>query len=73
MRPYTSDHLPIISRADEIDGFYIAAGHEGDGIGLAPLTGKLITQLITHTPTLIPVERLRFSRFAVKERKIKEY
>ncbi len=63
LRPYTPDHLPIISRVDEIDDFYIAAGHEGDGIGLAPLTGKLITQLITDTPTLIPVERLRFSRF----------
>lgn len=73
VRAYTPDHLSIISRADEIDGFYIAAGHEGDGIGLAPLTGKLIAQLITRTPTLIPVERLRFSRFAVKERKIKEY
>lgn len=68
VRPYTPDHLPIISRVDEIDDFYIAAGHEGDGIGLAPLTGKLITQLITHTPTLIPVERLRFSRFAMKEK-----
>ncbi len=72
LRPYTPDHLSIISRVDEIDDFYIAAGHEGDGIGLAPLTGKLIAQLITHVPTLIPVERLRFSRFAVEERKIRE-
>ncbi len=73
LRPYTPDHLPIISGVDEIDDFYIAAGHEGDGIGLAPLTGKLITELITCTPTSIPVERLRFSRFANKKRKMKEY
>ncbi len=68
LRPYTPDHLPIVSGVDEINGFYIAAGHEGDGIGLAPLTGKLICQLVTHTPTLIPVEKLRFSRFAKNER-----
>lgn len=68
LRPYTPDHLPIISGVDEIDGFYIAAGHEGDGIGLAPLTGKLVTQLITNTPPLIPLERLRFSRFVSKEK-----
>jgi len=66
LRPYTPDHLPIISKVDEIDGFYIAAGHEGDGIGSAPLTGKLIAQLITQMPTLIPLERLHFSRFARK-------
>jgi sarcosine oxidase subunit beta len=68
VRPYTSDHLAIISPVDEVEGFYIAAGHEGDGIGLAPLTGKLISQLITGKPTTIPVERLRFSRFAKKQK-----
>lgn len=29
LRPYTEDHLPIVSRVDEIPNFYIAAGHEG--------------------------------------------
>src|SRR5699024_6290820 len=34
-RPWTEDHLPIVSHVDEVPGFYIAAGHEGDGISLA--------------------------------------
>ena len=42
LRPYAEDHFPIISDVPEVPGFYIAAGHEGNGIGLAPITGKLI-------------------------------
>lgn len=63
-RPWTADHLPIVSPVDEIPGFYIAAGHEGDGISLATVTGKLIQEMITEeTDTIIPVDPLRFSRF----------
>jgi sarcosine oxidase subunit beta len=64
LRPYVSDHFPIISAVEEVPGFYIAAGHEGDGIGLAPLTGKLMSQLILDREPLLPIERLSFSRFA---------
>ena len=35
LRPYTPDHMPIVS-GTPVEGFYIAAGHEGDGIGLFP-------------------------------------
>ncbi|MEC5424836.1 FAD-dependent oxidoreductase [Virgibacillus sp. C22-A2] len=63
-RPYTDDHLPIVSAVDEVPGFYIAAGHEGDGISLATVTGKLIEDLILEkTETIIPGESLRFDRF----------
>ena len=41
----------------------MAAGHEGNGIGLAPITGQLIAQMITGEETAIDVEPLRFSRF----------
>src|SRR5699024_10921507 len=29
LRPFTKDHLPIVSAVEEVPGFYIAAGHEG--------------------------------------------
>ncbi|MDI6870990.1 MAG: FAD-dependent oxidoreductase [Bacillota bacterium] len=64
LRPYTPDHLPIISAVEEVPGFYIAAGHEGDGIGVAPLTGQLITQIILGQETTVDVTPLRWSRFA---------
>jgi glycine/D-amino acid oxidase-like deaminating enzyme len=45
-RPSTGDGLPIIAEAPEVRGFYIAAGHEGDGIALSPITGKIVADLL---------------------------
>ncbi|MDQ0163260.1 sarcosine oxidase subunit beta [Bacillus alveayuensis] len=68
LRPWTEDHLPIISHVDEVPGFYIAAGHEGDGISLAAITGKLIDELIREeSHTSVPIEPLRYDRFKTKE------
>jgi len=64
LRPYTPDHLAIVSDVKEVPGFYIAAGHEGDGIGLSPLTGQLITQIIHGQQTTVDVHNLRWSRFS---------
>ena len=66
LRPWTEDHLPIISAVEEIPGFYIAAGHEGDGISLAAVTGKVIEEMLNEKETSIPTEPVRLSRF--KER-----
>ena len=63
LRPYVEDHMPIISKVDEVPSFYIAAGHEGDGIGLSPLTGKLISQMITGEETILPIDTLSINRF----------
>lgn len=64
MRPWTADHLPIVSAVDQVPGFYIAAGHEGDGISLAAVTGKLTEELIREqNDTIIPVAPLRYDRF----------
>lgn len=64
LRPWTEDHLPIVSRVDELPNFYIAAGHEGDGISLAAVTGKIIEELINEKEPSIPVDPLRYDRFA---------
>lgn len=64
LRPWTEDHLPIISHVDEVPGFYIAAGHEGDGISLAAITGKVIEELISGKEPSIPIEPLRYNRFS---------
>lgn len=63
LRPWTEDHLPIVSRVDHIPNYYIAAGHEGDGISLAAVTGKVIEELINEKDTCIPVEPLSYNRF----------
>ena len=63
VRPYSIDHLPIVSGVDGIPGYYIAAGHEGDGIAMAPITGLLMSQVITGSETAFDIERLRYNRF----------
>ncbi len=65
LRPWTADHLPIISHVEKVPGFYIAAGHEGDGISLAAITGKVIEEMINEKDTSIPIELLRYDRFHV--------
>jgi sarcosine oxidase subunit beta len=62
VRPFTPDHLPIISET-EVPGFYVAAGHEGDGIGLSLITGKLISQMICGEQPAVTTEPLKLSRF----------
>jgi glycine/D-amino acid oxidase-like deaminating enzyme len=63
LRPWTPDHLSIVSPVPSIPGLYIAAGHEGDGIGLAPITGTVIAEMIVGKPTTVPIEPLRLDRF----------
>jgi glycine/D-amino acid oxidase-like deaminating enzyme len=63
-RPYTPDLLPIISPVESVSGLYIAAGHEGIGITEGPITGKLISQMITGQDLAINIDKLSFSRFA---------
>lgn len=62
-RPFTRDGLPIIDESKEVKGFIIAAGHEGDGIALAPITGHLVTSLVEkHTQYKDLLEPLRLDR-----------
>lgn len=63
VRPYVEDHLPIVSGVDEVPGYYIAAGHEGDGISLSPITGKMMSQIITGEKTDFNIDKLQFSRY----------
>jgi D-hydroxyproline dehydrogenase subunit beta len=47
LRPWSPDHLPLVGPVETVPGFYLAAGHEGAGIGLAPVTGRLIADWVT--------------------------
>jgi glycine/D-amino acid oxidase-like deaminating enzyme len=48
-RPATPDSLPLIGKWLPADGVWIAAGHEGLGITMAPGTADLITASIMGT------------------------
>lgn len=64
LRPYTPDGKPLIGYVDGVPGFFMAAGHEGDGICLAPATGKLVADLIVDGATEVPAaESFDVNRF----------
>ena len=63
LRPYTSDGLPLLGPIEDIKGFFVAAGHEGDGIALSPVTGRIVADLITEGKTFIDVSKLSPERF----------
>jgi glycine/D-amino acid oxidase-like deaminating enzyme len=62
----TPDALPIIGREPEVRGLWYATGHGRNGILLAGLTGKLLTQLIEGAQPapgpLFGIERFREAR-----------
>jgi glycine oxidase len=46
LRPVTPDGLPVLGPSPDLGGLYYAAGHGRNGILLAPLTARLIAELI---------------------------
>jgi len=64
LRPFCyPDGLPILSKIKNPQNFVIATGHEGGGITLAPITGKLISELIIEDRTSLSIDAFSFSRF----------
>lgn len=65
VRPYTPDGLPLIGYVQSIEGFFMAAGHEGDGIALAPVTGRIAADLLCDGQTFMEVQALDPNRFTL--------
>jgi len=63
LRPWSPDHRPLIGPVEAVPGFYLAAGHEGAGIGLAPVTGGLIADWITGAELPLFADQVRPDRF----------
>ncbi len=67
LRPFSPDHLPLIGPLSGAEGFYVATGHEGAGIGLAPATGRLIAQWVTGQTLDFPAGWFSPDRFQKQE------
>jgi len=48
LRPQTPDGLPILGALPGLPGFYLAAGHGGDGIALSLETGRLLAETVAE-------------------------
>jgi glycine/D-amino acid oxidase-like deaminating enzyme len=64
-RPMTEDGLPLIGKVPQLDGAYVATGHNVWGILNAPATGEALAELIgdgVTTTDLTPFDPTRLRR-----------
>ncbi|WP_329124900.1 NAD(P)/FAD-dependent oxidoreductase [Streptomyces sp. NBC_01353] len=66
-RPYLPDHLPAIGPDPRVPGLLHACGHEGAGIGLAPVTGLIVAACLTGGEMPLDIHPFRPERFAPPE------
>lgn len=64
LRPGSPDGLPIIGKLPNRDNVFVATGHFRNGILLAPITGKLMSELILKGKASIPLDPFSPRRFA---------
>ena len=62
-RPWLPDGLPAIGRSS-VDGLWVATGHEGAGVVLGPITGRVLAEAIAGEAT-VRVPALDPDRFRV--------
>ena len=64
LRPWLPDHLPAIGPSRAVPGLWLATGHEGAGVGLGPVTGRLIAQLYCGEEAVVDPSPFDPDRFA---------
>lgn len=67
LRPSTPDGLPLIGEVPGLPGFFMAAGHEGDGIALSPITGRLVADVVEGREPEFDLAAMSPGRFAREE------
>src|SRR5690554_5565810 len=60
------DRQPIISKLDELEGFYLACGFSGHGFMFGPMTGKLISEIVLGEEPSFDITELSLNRFKEK-------
>ena len=63
-RPCTPDGLPLLGRPRGWDNLVLAAGHAMIGVSLAPVTGKLVAEIVGRERTSIDIGLLDPDRLA---------
>lgn len=63
LRPATSDELPVLG-ATALPGYFLATGHYRDGILLAPITARVLADLVTGAAPPFDLTAFSPERFA---------
>lgn len=63
VRPSLPDSLPCIGEVPDRPGLFAAFGHSHYGLGMAPMTGRIVADLVTHTRPNIDLSPYAVDRF----------
>jgi len=58
------DLVPVLDRAERVDGLWISTGFSGHGFGIGPGAGKLMANLIQGNAVDYDLDRFRLARFS---------
>lgn len=61
------DGKPIVGKVEDREGFIIASGLWHTGMSYGPMCGKLVSEIIVHDKTTIPITKFELSRFTDKD------
>jgi len=64
LRPVSPDGVPYIGRFSRYDNLSAATGHAMMGLSLGPITGKLMTEVLSGDAPSIPLTRMSPDRYA---------
>jgi sarcosine oxidase subunit beta len=63
LRPYTPDGRALLGLAPGVSGLVLATGHDGSGIGLGPLSARIVADAITGATPAFPPDPFDPRRF----------
>jgi glycine/D-amino acid oxidase-like deaminating enzyme len=63
LRPWLPDHLPAIGPSAAAEGLWVATGHEGAGVALGPVTGRVLAQALCGEEPLVGLAPFSPDRF----------
>jgi glycine/D-amino acid oxidase-like deaminating enzyme len=64
LRPWLPDHLPAVGPSSAVGGLWLATGHEGAGVALGPVSGRLVAQLYAGEEPVVDPAPFSPDRFA---------
>lgn len=64
LRPVSPDGLPYLGRSRRFENVCFSTGHSMMGISLAPSSGRIIADLVSHREPPFPLEAFSADRFA---------
>jgi len=64
LRPCTPDGLPYIGRTRRWSNVIVASGHAMMGVSMGPITGKLVSELVSEETPAVDIAGLSAERFA---------